>query len=247
MNKIHEIAMLDSNNKSLLGFLSEIGKTRKDLRFYNMSMPNILDSINQHLYLLSNDIIQEDDWFIRDNYIQKATYAYKNNIDDKLVIASSDDSLNLPTLSSKFIKKYVELYNKNECITKVNVMYIEVYDFNIGDKLKVINDVYMFDKGSIITVKSFNHCGNSCIIEIEEDDAITNTGMHVSHLEYKTKTILLVDENDNISVGKVKSKESKYKKSEVINILKEFEKFVSSYVDNKINISTFNYFTNKFL
>jgi len=93
---------------------------------------------SQHLYILSDEKIEEGDWF----YYPKS---YKNinlcNLRDykyltdkcnnnwlaescKKIIAATDKSLNLPEPSPEFIQKYIEAYNSGNPIIEVVVEYI---------------------------------------------------------------------------------------------------------------------------
>lgn len=105
--------MLPTNEKAVIGFLTQKGKKRGNLVHFDKSMPNILDSENQHLYFLSDEKIKEGDWIIVNNedVIQmKSSYdndmtgediwvgdslngyaTYKDNC--KKIIATTDKSL----------------------------------------------------------------------------------------------------------------------------------------------------------
>lgn len=197
MKNEHTIIMLDSVNVSHFGFLSKIGKYKNDLCFYQILMSNILDSVNQHLYVLSDDYIDIDNYFIRDNYIQQCTRYTKLHSDDKLVIASTDNILNLPKLSLDFIKNYVDLYNNDKHKNLITVKYKKIYNFNIGDKLKVNKELFKLNKGDYITVKSLNFRNNEKLIEFEED--IDNCGIHIDHLEYSMLNKLDINDDNTIN------------------------------------------------
>lgn len=95
----------------------------------------------QHLYILSEDEIKEEDWFVKIRGFNGKPSLYKEkeaaflnsewlnspDVNDCFkVIASTDQSLELPEPSQAFINKYVDLYNKGQQIKEVNVEY-EVY------------------------------------------------------------------------------------------------------------------------
>jgi hypothetical protein len=143
-----KVIMLPTNNKShiyhtkvnnILGYVS--GEVESDLQQF----PNQTNTQNQHLYIISDDEIKENDyvydWY--NNKVYKATavvihnkkslgYEYLNKI-----IATTDISLkifagkgdicdlyyNIPQPSQQFIEKYIEFYNKDEVITDVLVEY----------------------------------------------------------------------------------------------------------------------------
>lgn len=93
---------------------------------------------NQHLYIVSDDKIEKNDWYIGDfKEIKQATnftIPYIKNCDNfKKIIATTDQSLlvpaytisniPLPQPSQQFIEKYIEEYNKNQKIIDVLVEY----------------------------------------------------------------------------------------------------------------------------
>ena len=106
----------------------------------------------QHLYIISDDEIKEDDWFIGDNIsIKQCTLNnggninfkggwYSGSTNCKKIIATTDTSLNyetpfygmdadnnFPTPSQQFITKYIEEYNKGNIIADVLVEYEQDY------------------------------------------------------------------------------------------------------------------------
>lgn len=85
-----------------------------------------------HLYILSNDEIEQGDWCILldsfGNPMSKPQsfnpeVGHVLNKDLRKVIATTDTSLNLSQPSQAFIEKYVDLYNKGQQIKEVNVEY----------------------------------------------------------------------------------------------------------------------------
>lgn len=91
-----------------------------------------------HLYILSEDEIKEGDWFVKIRGFNGKPSLYKekkaaflnsewlnsSDVNDCFkVIASTDQSLELPEPSKAFIEKYVDLYNKGQQIEEVNVEY----------------------------------------------------------------------------------------------------------------------------
>ena len=61
--------------------------------------------------------------------------------DNKKVIATTDNTLDLPRPSIRFIKKYIELYNKGKAIDSVFVEYIPIYS-----NLNPYKDTIIFDE-----------------------------------------------------------------------------------------------------
>ena len=144
------VVMLDTDTPSKLGFLTQKGKdVFNDLRWFKgHELPKILDSVNQHIYITSDDEINDGDWFIandgfrHDNpkYIiakcEKVSdngYKIYNNVgyadgyNAYKIIATTDTLLGLPQPSDKFIQAYIEAYNKGEKIEKVMVEYENKY------------------------------------------------------------------------------------------------------------------------
>lgn len=81
-----------------------------------------------HLYIVNDDEIKEGEWFysessntITQNY--KLFIGKNNIIACKKIIASTDKSLNLSTVSDYFIAYYIEAYNRAKPITDVLVEY----------------------------------------------------------------------------------------------------------------------------
>lgn len=91
---------------------------------------------SQHLYIISDDEIKENDWCLNleNNHYFQATYTDINNIyaknvayrikGIKKIILSTDKFLNLPQPSQQFVGKYIEEYNKSNVIKDVLVEYI---------------------------------------------------------------------------------------------------------------------------
>lgn len=140
MKKSAQVVMLPTNEKAEIGFLTQKGKERGHLVHFDRPMPNILDSENQHLYILSDEEIKEGDWVycLREGFEpvlkQKVNPIGVNN--DKMfkkIIATTDKSIILPERfpsftylpqpSQSFIEKFVEEYNKGNVITEVMVEY----------------------------------------------------------------------------------------------------------------------------
>ena len=99
------------------------------LHYLNMEFTNN-SIIDQHLYIISDDKIEEGDLHIESDHSGFGFRKYK-------IIATTDTSLkifagkgdicdlyyNLPQPSQQFIEKYIESYNKGEVITDVLVEY----------------------------------------------------------------------------------------------------------------------------
>lgn len=96
------------------------------------------DFINQHLYIINDDKIQEDDWVTNGKVIfqRKSTVGLSENC--KKIIATTDTSLKLislshlgenwldvpsPQPSKKWIEHYISKYNKGVILSDVLVEY----------------------------------------------------------------------------------------------------------------------------
>jgi hypothetical protein len=109
-------------------------------RLYLGNYPEDKNNLNQHIYILSDNIksfnIPKGSWFYdtRDKTISNNSLAISQF--SVLIIATTDTSLmilshngrigyTLPQPSPQFIQKYVELYNRGEVIDRVMVDYEE--------------------------------------------------------------------------------------------------------------------------
>ena len=118
-----------------------------------ITIPNVDIFKHQHLYIILDDKIKEGDYFLADNRLNttsnkglpnwvlckctkvKNSWVYCNEIPDeghngdwcKKIIATTDESLNLPQPSKQFIQKFVEEYNKGNIIEDVLVEYGKEY------------------------------------------------------------------------------------------------------------------------
>lgn len=106
----------------------------------------------QHLYILSNDIIDEGDWYKTINgetfkpMITKCNkdslYFANNTVNNgekvyNKIIATTDKSLGLPEIPQRFIEKFRKQYNIGKDINEVNVEFEKKWetfiDFDIAD------------------------------------------------------------------------------------------------------------------
>jgi hypothetical protein len=147
--------ILPSEQKSNLYFYKE-GKFVKDGKLVFNTIKREL-AAPQHLYIISDEEIQEGDWCImfrindiplvlKYKYGNKETM-FANSLPSKKILAATDSSLRiarknshpnsiwkldgtlLPTLSKEFISLYIEEYNKGNVIEEVEVEY-EIKDVN---------------------------------------------------------------------------------------------------------------------
>lgn len=139
------------------------------------------DHIDQHLYIITDDKIENDGWYIiiwrNEPIIQQCTskeeeYSLEDRRDCKKIIATTDTSLkiidesigepenweyNMVQPSQQFIEKYIEEYNKGEVITDVLVEYERIF---AGKDYVDDQDAYGYDK--------FNK-----VLKINQDNTIT--------------------------------------------------------------------------
>lgn len=119
---------------------------------------------NHHLYFLSDEDIEEGDWFIGlQDRIMRATSGDIYGGYERKIIATTDTSLKLETIeyygmssfkgisvlpqpSQQFLEEYVEAYNKGEVITEALIEYEDIkvkvgqYAYLDTDQLKVNPD-----------------------------------------------------------------------------------------------------------
>lgn len=93
----------------------------------------------QHLYLLSDDEIKENDWFYADEFTkpEQAKYFEGSLLNGfikseyRKIVASTDESLNVARILNDFIEKYVNAYNANKPIESIDIEYdvktVQVY------------------------------------------------------------------------------------------------------------------------
>ncbi len=181
-----KIVMLPTNQQTkYLMVYSDVEKTKGKLILNGLKNDEYKEY--QHLYIISDDEIKEGDYFLADNRLNttsnkglpnwvlckctkvKNSWVYCNEIPDeghngdwcKKIIATTDESLNLPQPSQQFIQKFVEEYNRGNIITDVLVEYELISNEEyFGNTINPDDDVPYFDenlkinpKDSTITIK----------------------------------------------------------------------------------------------
>lgn len=152
MKQVHKVIMLPTEKASQIHLWED--EKGKSLHLTNKEDAHTRNC--QHLYLLSNEPIQENDWIYDIKYkesghnkglIFQKNFKYdSNDVLYKKIIATTDKSLGieqmkgeplstfqLPQFPEAFIQKYVEAYNSGHSITEVNVEYESVYLGTEGD------------------------------------------------------------------------------------------------------------------
>ena len=120
-----KVVILPTNQQTkYLMVYSDVEKTKGKLILNGLKNDEYKEY--QHLYIISDDEIKEDDWYY-DNVVlqirQWKSFMIYNKLQHKKVIATTDTSLGLPQPSKQFIEKYIEEYNKGNVITDVLVEY----------------------------------------------------------------------------------------------------------------------------
>lgn len=120
-----QVVMLSTNKSKLI--LNEV-QNKLILADVETTNYNPSGRLTKHLYIVNDDEIKEGEWFysessntITQNY--KLFIGKNNIIACKKIIASTDKSLNLSTVSDYFIAYYIEAYNRAKPITDVLVEY----------------------------------------------------------------------------------------------------------------------------
>ena len=134
MENIH---LLPTDKPSRLCYLTKKGKeVFKDLRLFDKPMPNILDSENQHIYIVCDEEIKVGDWcFGMDGIFQ---YKGKVNLPDvelpKKIILTTDQDLiadGVQAIDDEFLEWFVKNpsceYVKTELLNVSEVLWEEYF------------------------------------------------------------------------------------------------------------------------
>lgn len=123
------------------------------------------ESINQHLYIISDEEIKEGDWYVANNTIFRADDVFNDGNNPNIhkyrkVIATTDQDLPLPKVTPAFIEAYVKAYDNGSPITDVSVEYMEL----------LINP----DKEGFVEVVGFGkvHKDNFPLLKVRTDNTI---------------------------------------------------------------------------
>lgn len=139
-----QVVMLSTNKSKLI--LNEV-QNKLILADVETTNYNPSGRLTKHLYIVNDDIIKINDWYIDNNKTLAYCEYIRNNIlngpestvvaKDKIgfnrfshqgydcfkIIATTDKSLLLPTVSDYFIAYYIEAYNRAKPITDILVEY----------------------------------------------------------------------------------------------------------------------------
>lgn len=150
MFKKRKLVILPSNKKTNFNIVLKIKGSNPSVSIGTMEYVKNPNPDNeywqgQHLYVLSDEKIEEGDWILSKNNVILKAQGYETSTDRK-IIATTDESLKitkfshysqdlvkvavykdyiLPKPSPAFVKKFVEEYNKGSQITDVMVKYEE--------------------------------------------------------------------------------------------------------------------------
>ena len=162
MKNIH---VLPTDKPSRLGYLTKKGKeVFKDLRLFDRLIPNILDSENQNIYIISDEEIKEGDWYLYGDEILKSdklgTFDVTMvDICKKIILTTDQDLIKdgVQAIPDEFLEWFV----KNSSCEEVDVQkwfdgldFLE-YKIIIPKEERKIDTCYNFDK-EIGCVQ--NHC-----------------------------------------------------------------------------------------
>jgi hypothetical protein len=211
-----DVVMLPTNKESNLF----IGDLSSQLH-YNYSIEKG-KSINQHLYILSNEEIKEDDWYINNGVLFKADTKFDEgnnpniNNNNKKVIATTDSSLTkemycvssgkyqepLPQIPQQFIEHYISEYNNGNVITKVLVEVEEAvvntkFNIHLNEHENIIEWFIVINPNNEISILT-EKCEYMKEVGCIKDICICNTGPKQETLEEaaETTTIKYVNERE---------------------------------------------------
>lgn len=162
-----QVIMLPTENENQGIYLSPVPSINK-IHYWDKRISN--SYIAQHLYITSDDKIEDSDWCINlaHNILVKPTdleWANSNKDNLKKVVATTNVELgygdnvgfwkSLPQPPQQFIEQYIEYYNKGEVITDALVEY-ETYQDTINyhkDIWKNFERIKINPKDNTITIK----------------------------------------------------------------------------------------------
>lgn len=140
MLKKHPIILLSTTNKTNLiaNMQLDLFVYTDDIIKYNSSYIIEFELKYYHIYFISNEPIQKNDWFY--NTIQKCIY--KNDIENydinkeylKKIIASTNPDLNIPIIPITYIKYFCDVEGEEE----INLHYEN------ESSLKIVNNEICF-------------------------------------------------------------------------------------------------------
>lgn len=175
-------SLYDYNNKDLLFHYNKDG--------YNKLEAEKEFTQHYHLYIISEDEIPKGltDKCVIHNLDNKKIIVNPSYlmVNEKLVIASTNKSFELPQIPQSFIEQYITEYNKGNIISDVLVEYEECYD-----ELKAVN-LNIKD----YTSDEYHKLTKSSKLKINSDNTINIKTVKDSFSKEEVKTLLLNFNND---------------------------------------------------
>jgi len=154
--KEHTLILLPTNTENVsVGQIVKSDRYELDITLsaYVIREYNKFEWKPQHLYLLSNQNIQRNDWFYEKRNIpciQKLTGGQLIYNTSKKIIATTDKQLELTLISDSFVKEYCKFYDSDDIEKSVvEVEYDEFFnmpkintDNTINLKIKEVKETY---------------------------------------------------------------------------------------------------------
>ena len=137
----YNIHLVETKDKSILCHLTAKSKEFKDLRLYDIPVPIILDSINYHLLLTSDEIIKSGDVVLCNTkinpvigivdiqYYNESTHYFIGNqllpigVKIEKVVYSLNSIFGLSSPNRDWVEDWVKKYNKENIIYTVTMVY----------------------------------------------------------------------------------------------------------------------------
>ena len=120
-NKCNVVMLSTEDAKApILSYLND-----KSIQYFPATIWSNSDLTKRHLYITSDEVIKEGDWFILNNCnpIQCVMKDFPQAKDVKKIIATTDTSLGIALISKEFINYFIEQYNKGNVIKEVWVEF----------------------------------------------------------------------------------------------------------------------------
>jgi hypothetical protein len=142
MKNIH---LIPTDKPSRLGYLTKKGKeVFNDLRLFEKSMPNILDSENQNIYITSDEEIKEGDWMIRGN--EQPTLVTPNFFWDfgvryyKIILTTDQDLIadGVQAIDDTFLEWFVQNPSCESVVVNFNYKKFRWSELNKSQCYKII-------------------------------------------------------------------------------------------------------------
>lgn len=205
-----QIIMLSVNEKAI-GSEFTIGKRIKtiektpDKLVYGCALSDITFQ-RQHLYIISNDEIKEEDFFMSAfmsyslHNVKEGYAEYPDTTNCKKIIATTDKTLGLPQIPKEFIEAYILSYNMGSMntITEIMVEYEEIISYS---SKKVDHYKLKIDENNCISITANeNLLLKKGYIEIDLEK-LANLFSSKTTNEYPK--VMRVSDNDGVSCERV--------------------------------------------